>query len=190
MLAPVSSTCSVAASALEVTISRVTEVKLVRVGRKPTLTTQLARVPPGAAAVGGSAPASGVPTHVLEMTWKSPGDSSRRALPPVASATPVMVSGASPALVITTCLTFSAAGEPAATPSQRTGLALTVPTTCGPTPLRFVSEMSASVHRAAVLLLVVILHPADGGGEDRPEVAEVSSPVPNGAGCRWRSRRR
>ena len=85
---------------------------------------------------------SGVPTQVLETIWKSPGSSSARALLPVASARAVIVSGASPLLVIVTGTMFEPAGALAAADGNVVGSATTVPVTAVPTPLRLLRPMS------------------------------------------------
>src|SRR5689334_18297996 len=135
VLLPTSRICSVPLSALEVICRRAVEVALEVVGLKPTLTTHELRVPPGLAAVGATAAATGVPTQVLDRIWKSCGRSSARA---VARPTWVTFSAASPVLVMRTATALAEAAVPAATDGNVVGRPSTDGLTFVPVPLRLV----------------------------------------------------
>src|SRR6478735_1858575 len=122
---------SVASSALETTTRRATDLVLVLVGLKPTLTKQVA--------FGAMAPAV---QPAASRTWKSAGRSPSRtcSCEPVvlllASAMFVIVSGASPVFLIVIGSTLAAAAVPAATLGNVVGRPSTAGTALAPRPLR------------------------------------------------------
>ena len=81
-----------------------------------------------------------------------------------------MLSGASPVFSSLIATVFAEAAVPAATAGKNAGMAWTVPTDGGVDALQ-VREGDVGIgDRAAVLLLVVVLHAVLGGREDRAEV--------------------
>src|SRR4051812_5896529 len=148
VLLAASSTRSSASSEFEVNCRRATEVVLVRVGLKPTLTVHVPDATAGLASlagvVGSSATAalrgaSGPTLPVPKQFWLTIWKSAAVALPPSsASAATVMlviVSGASPSLVTTTGTWLAAAAVPAATEANTGGEADSVGAGGGPPPL-------------------------------------------------------